>query len=47
MCLQDGGAVGLDLGVCEGSVGVVGSDIGVELNGLCVLFDCLLILLVY
>ena len=47
MFLQDGSAIGLDLGVSEGSVGVVGSNIGVKLNGLCVLFDCLLKFFVY
>jgi hypothetical protein len=44
--LQDGGTIGLKLGVGKGSVGVKGSDVRVNLNSLSVLFDSLVKLFV-
>lgn len=46
MSIQNGVSIGLQFGVSEGTVGIEGSNVGVELNGLCVFCDSLLVLLV-
>lgn len=44
--LQDGGTIGLELGVGKSSVGIEGGDVGVDLDSLSVLFDSVVILFV-
>ena len=44
--VQDGSSIGLELGVGEGTIGVVGCNVGIQVDSLGVLFDGLLVLLV-